>query len=104
MDHHGRDRPAHRHAALRRDVHIGAGGRAYVEKHALHPLDAVALIHGAGGVCVLAHPGTFRETRPVPSTLIDELAEAGLDGIEAAHPEHTPQVEAGYVALADRFG
>jgi len=86
------------------DELIGSGGRAYVEKHALHPLDALALIHGAGGVCVLAHPGTFRETRPVPPGLIDELADAGLDGIEALHPEHTPEVQARYVATAERLG
>ena len=41
---------------------IGSGGRAYVEKHALDPRGAIALIHRAGGVCVLAHPGTWRET------------------------------------------
>jgi predicted metal-dependent phosphoesterase TrpH len=83
---------------------IGSGGRAYVEKHALHPLDALALIHQAGGVCVLAHPGTFRETNPVPALLIEELAEAGLDGIEASHPEHTPDVEVGYIDMANQLG
>jgi predicted metal-dependent phosphoesterase TrpH len=86
------------------DELIGSGGRAYVEKHALHPIDALRLIHGAGGVCVLAHPGTFRETKPVPVRLIDELAQAGLDGIEASHPEHLPEVEARYIAEADRLG
>jgi predicted metal-dependent phosphoesterase TrpH len=83
---------------------IGSGGRAYVEKAALDPREAVTLIHRAGGVCVLAHPGTFRETSPVPEAMIDELAEAGLDGIEASHPEHTPEVEARYVARAERLG
>src|SRR5439155_17527349 len=43
------------------DELIGSGGRAYVEKHALHPLEALELIHGAGGVCVLAHPRPCRE-------------------------------------------
>ena len=83
---------------------IGNGGLAYVEKHALDPIDALRLIHAAGGVCVLAHPGTFRETKPVPPALIDELAEAGLDGIEASHPEHTPEVEASYIETAERLG
>jgi predicted metal-dependent phosphoesterase TrpH len=82
---------------------IGSGGRAYVEKHALHPREALELIHLAGGVCVLAHPGTFRETKPVPASLIEELAGAGLDGIEALHPEHTPEVEARYVEVAERL-
>jgi hypothetical protein len=83
---------------------IGSNGRAYVEKHALRPVDALRLIHAAGGVCVLAHPGTFRETNPVPESLIEEMAAAGLDGIEAAHPEHTPEVEARYIADAERLG
>jgi predicted metal-dependent phosphoesterase TrpH len=86
------------------DELIGSGGRAYVEKHALHPRQALELIHGAGGVCVLAHPGTWRETKPVPEGLIDELAAAGLDGIEAAHPEHTPEIQARYVATAESLG
>ena len=86
------------------DELIGSRGRAYMEKHALHPLEALRLIHGAGGVCVLAHPGTWRETSPVPPRLVDELAEAGLDGIEASHPEHTPEVEARYIAQAEELG
>jgi len=86
------------------DELIGSRGKAYVEKHALHPREALELIHEAGGACVLAHPGTWRETKPVPETLIDELAEAGLDGLEASHPEHTPEAEARYVAKAEALG
>lgn len=86
------------------DELIGSNGRAYVEKHALHPLEALRLIHGACGVCVLAHPGTWREAAPVPARLVDELAEGGLDGIEASHPEHAPEVEARYVARAEELG
>jgi hypothetical protein len=83
---------------------IGSGGRAYVEKQALSPLQAIGLIHRAGGACVLAHPGTWREAAPVPDDVIDELIEAGLDGIEALHPEHSPELEARYVALAEARG
>ena len=86
------------------DELIGSGGRAYFEKHALHPLEAVALIHRAGGACVLAHPGTWREASPVPDALIDELSAGGLDGIEASHPEHAPEVEARYVTMAKERG
>jgi predicted metal-dependent phosphoesterase TrpH len=86
------------------DELIGSGGRAYVEKHALHPMEALALIHRAGGACVLAHPGTWRETSPVPDDLIEELAEAGLDGLEASHPEHTLEVEATYIDRAKALG
>jgi 3',5'-nucleoside bisphosphate phosphatase len=83
---------------------IGRGGRAYVEKQALSPPAAIALVQAAKGVCVLAHPGTYREASPVPDELIQELAANGLDGIEARHPEHGPELEARYVALAERLG
>lgn len=86
------------------DELIGTGGRAYVEKHALGPLEALSLIHRAGGVCVLAHPGTSRETSPVPEPILHDLIDAGLDGIEAAHPEHVPEVEQRYVDLAREYG
>ncbi|HMC36868.1 MAG TPA: PHP domain-containing protein [Actinomycetota bacterium] len=86
------------------DRFIGTGGPAYVEKHALDPVVAMALIHRAGGVCVLAHPGTWREADPVPMEFIRELIEAGLDGIEARHPEHTPELEARFVSLAEGAG
>jgi 3',5'-nucleoside bisphosphate phosphatase len=86
------------------DELIGSGGRAYVEKHALSPIQAIGLIHRAGGACVLAHPGTWREAAPVPDDVIEVLVEAGLDGIEAHHPEHDPELEARYVALAQAKG
>jgi 3',5'-nucleoside bisphosphate phosphatase len=83
---------------------IGTGGRAYVEKHALDPLEALALIKRAGGVAVIAHPGLWREGLGVSDDLIEELAANGLDGIEASHTDHTPEMEARYRALAGRLG
>ena len=83
---------------------IASGGRAYVEKHALDPLEALALIKRAGGVCVVAHPGLWREGLGVPDELVEEMAEAGLDGIEAAHSDHPPEVEARYRDMARRLG
>ncbi len=67
---------------------IGPGGRAYADRYALDPVQAVALVSAAGGVSVLAHP--FMEERGwrVPEDLITELARAGLAGVEVAHPGH----------------
>jgi predicted metal-dependent phosphoesterase TrpH len=83
---------------------IKDGGRAYVEKHALDPTAALRLIRDAGGVVVVAHPGLFREGLGVADELIEELADAGLDGIEAAHPDHPPEAEARYRDMARRLG
>jgi 3',5'-nucleoside bisphosphate phosphatase len=83
---------------------IAEGGRAYVEKHALDPLDALRLIKDAGGLVVVAHPGLFREGLGVSDDVIEELAAAGLDGIEAAHPDHPPDAERRYRDMAGRLG
>lgn len=83
---------------------IGTGGRAYVPKHALHPVDAVSLIRRAGGLPVLAHPVHWRDGIPVPAGLIDDMIEAGLDGIECAHPDQGREVEARYRELARANG
>jgi predicted metal-dependent phosphoesterase TrpH len=83
---------------------IADGGRADVQKHALHPLDALALIRAAGGVCVLAHPGMWASQRSVPQELIEQMAEGGMAGLEADHPDHTPEQRAHYRELAGRLG
>ena len=83
---------------------IGSGGRAYVEKHALDPLASLALIKRAGAVAVIAHPGLWREGLGVHDSLIEDLAASGLDGIEAAHSDHTPEMEERYREMAGRLG
>jgi 3',5'-nucleoside bisphosphate phosphatase len=83
---------------------IGSGGRAYVEKHALDPVAALGLIKRAGGAAVIAHPGLWREGLGVSDELIEELVANGLDGIEAAHSDHTPEMEARYRDVAKRRG
>jgi predicted metal-dependent phosphoesterase TrpH len=79
---------------------IANGGRAYVEKHALDPVAALALIKRTGGVAVVAHPGLFREGLGVPDGILQEMIDAGLDGIEVAHPDHPPEAEQRYRELA----
>jgi 3',5'-nucleoside bisphosphate phosphatase len=83
---------------------IADGGRADVQKHALHPVDALALIRRAGGVCVLAHPGMWAAQQSVPVDLIEAMAEGGMAGLEADHPDHTPEQRASYRELARRLG
>jgi len=85
------------------DEFIADGGRAWVPKHALHPLDALALITDAGGVCVLAHPGMWKGQGSVPDDLIEAMAEGGMAGLEVDHPDHDPEQRARYRAMAGRL-
>jgi predicted metal-dependent phosphoesterase TrpH len=85
------------------DRFISDGGIAYVPKHALHPLDALTLIHGAGGVCVLAHPGMWKGEGAVPDELIEAMAEGGMGGLEVDHPDHDETQRSYYRDLAARL-
>jgi len=82
------------------DRFISDGGPAYVPKHALDPVDSVALIMAAGGACVLAHPGMWRGESSVPVRLIEMMAEAGMAGLEVDHPDHDDAQRAEYRSLA----
>jgi 3',5'-nucleoside bisphosphate phosphatase len=83
---------------------IGTGGRAYVAKDAVTPVEAVALIHGAGGVAVLAHPSPHAGAGAVPEPVIRDMAAAGLDGLEVDHPDQGPAERARLRALAAELG
>jgi 3',5'-nucleoside bisphosphate phosphatase len=65
------------------DRYLGNGKPAYVAKQRLSLEDAIALIHRAGGLAVLAHPGGLATRERIVA-----LAEIGLDGVEVLHPSH----------------
>jgi predicted metal-dependent phosphoesterase TrpH len=81
------------------DRFLAAGRPAFVEKHNLVIGDAIALVHRAGGLAILAHPGAGgrRET-------IEPLVALGLDGIEVRHPGHSGEDVARLAALTEFFG
>ena len=68
---------------------------AWVPKFKISSLEAIELIHDAGGLAVMAHPGLNRTDELIPS-----LVRAGLDGLECFHTKHTPVVSAHYIRLA----
>ena len=86
------------------DDWIGQNGRAYVEKHTSTPAEAIALINGAGGVAVFAHPGTVKRGRQISDGLIAELAGAGLAALEVDHPDHDPPTRERLRGMARELG
>ncbi|MEQ0564387.1 PHP domain-containing protein [Amycolatopsis sp. NEAU-NG30] len=83
---------------------LADGGRADVPKHVLSTVDAIALLRAAGGVAVLAHPRSVKRRAAVSDVQLARLAEAGLTGVEADHPEHPPEVRAELRAVAAELG
>ncbi|MFL5616558.1 MAG: PHP domain-containing protein [Gemmatimonadaceae bacterium] len=80
------------------DRYLGNGRPAFVAKDRLSMSDAIAMIHDAGGLAVLAHPGSAG-TR----ARIEALAGIGLDGVEVKHPSHSAEDAARMLALVDHF-
>lgn len=66
------------------DRYLGNGKVAFVPKDRLAIAEAIALIHRAGGLAILAHPGS-QCTRD----RLAALRSAGLDGVEILHPSHS---------------
>lgn len=77
---------------------LGNGKSAYVPKQQLPAMEAIALIHQAGGLAVLAHPGG-----QCSRAHITTLVAAGLDGIEVLHPSHSWDDSQRLDALAAEF-
>jgi predicted metal-dependent phosphoesterase TrpH len=91
-----------RSAAFDGILHPSAG---YAEPHyAPDPLTGVRLIRDAGGVPVLAHPGTRGAERVLPEATLGALVAAGLFGLEVDHPENRPDALPRLRALAERHG
>lgn len=80
------------------DDWIGDGGRAFVGRYAPDLTRAVALVLAAGGVPVLAHPRS--PGYEIPYRVIEELAGAGLGGIEVFHFDHDQGERARLIELA----
>ena len=73
------------------------GRPAWVPKAKMSALEAIELIHQAGGLAVLAHPGLNRNDNAIP-----DLVAAGLDGIECFHTKHPPATSQHYLVLAEK--
>jgi 3',5'-nucleoside bisphosphate phosphatase len=80
------------------------GERWRLPKDDVDVFRALALVRGAGGVPVFAHPRATVRGRVVPDELIVEMAGQGLFGLEADHADHTPEQRAEVRALAASLG
>lgn len=86
------------------DKYIGNGCKCFVDRPKVHPADAVNMIHKIGGIAILAHPCLCKMERRDLYAMIDELAEAGLDGIEAIYSCNMGSDEKDFTEIAKKHG
>ena len=86
------------------DRFLADGRPAYVERELPEPAEDVRWIREAGGVAVLAHPTWVRTSAEGLATLIRQLKDYGLGGMEVHYSTHTPSQTSEYLDLAKRYG
>jgi hypothetical protein len=82
------------------DKFLRTDGPLWVDRRRLTIPEAVALIRAAGGTASVAHPGANGISRQELRT----LADAGLDAVEAWHPEHPPNQAEAYERWGKELG
>lgn len=72
----------------------------YVSHYSPSPEDAIKMIKAAGGVAVIAHPMASHRGRTISIETFGSLIDAGLDGVEVDHRDHSPDEKTQLIALA----
>ena len=77
------------------DRFLAAGQAAFVPRTGSPPHEVIEVIHRAGGIASMAHPGVTKQP-----LLMAALVERGLDAIEVYHSDHPPDVRLELAAFA----
>jgi predicted metal-dependent phosphoesterase TrpH len=81
------------------DRFLGSDAPAFVSRPGAPPEIVVGIIHRAGGLASLAHPGRTRIDARIPA-----LAAAGLDCLEVYHSDHDETAIRRYGEMASALG
>ena len=84
--------------------YLGKGQIAYATRKQSTPEEAIAELRFAGAVAVLAHPITLALPEEQLRSNILALVSYGLEGIEAMHSDHCPELQRFYASLAQEYG
>jgi predicted metal-dependent phosphoesterase TrpH len=71
----------------------------FVARSGATPERVIEILHAAGGMVSLAHPGRTRIDARIPA-----LRDAGLDALEVFHSDHDGEMVERYATLARRLG
>ncbi len=85
------------------DEYLGKNKKAYVPKKLYTAEEAISLIHEAGGIAIVAHPGSLKREGDEFETYLCSLVERGLNGIEVFAPLHEKNQIDSYLELAKKY-
>ncbi len=81
------------------DKYIGNFKPAYAPKPEVSVSDAIGVIHSAGGLAVVAHPGKLAKP-----DFLEQIIQMGVDGVEVWHPDHYHFEVEDFAAQARKHG
>jgi predicted metal-dependent phosphoesterase TrpH len=80
--------------------YLGKNAPAYVPRVRPSTAEAIRTVREAGGCAVLAHPGLV----PGKPRIVEQMAEYGVEGVEAYHPKHDATQVALFIRRAQALG
>lgn len=83
--------------------YLGDGCKYFIPREKVSPFEVVRLIRQFGGIPILAHPFQYNFSDEKLRTLLTELIECGLLGMEVYYSTHTPENCDYLLALAKEF-
>lgn len=86
------------------DRFLAVGGAAYVPKDELPLREAIDLLHEAGAVTSVAHPGLLKRAPEELESSLKEWRDWSLDGIESIYPMYTMDQHLFFHRLAAKLG
>lgn len=85
------------------DRYLSDHGPCYVPRERLDCVEAIELIHSAGGVAILAHPILYKMGNEQLDKMVGYLHKFSLDGIEAIYSTYTNSDERYIRLLAKKY-
>lgn len=86
------------------EQYLGRTGSAYESRFVYDLQQGIELIHGAGGLAVIAHPGNLLKDHVDESPVLKKLIHHAIDGVEVYYPTHSKQYRKQLLFLAKKYG
>ncbi|WP_250227587.1 PHP domain-containing protein [Anaeropeptidivorans aminofermentans] len=83
--------------------YLSPGKKTYMKRELLSSSEAIELIHKAGGIAILAHPGEYGFSEKQLEEMVHELKKQNIDAIEAIYTTNSIYTESFHRDLAKRY-
>ena len=86
------------------EKYLSINGLAYYPKEELPLHEAIDLLHEAGAVTSVAHPGLLKRAPEDLEASVKMWRSWGLDGLEGVYPTYSLEQTAFFQRLSDKYG